>query len=293
MSGLRSTARRSAPSGARASALLGVVAAVTLAATACSADAEDAGPPQDAASVSELQSQSAEAGEPQDDAGQDASGPHGSSQDDDAAEESPAPESEELLTEPEIAEILLTASELPFTPDSHSTLTGLDFFEDQLGAAADVYTESFGEGECASAMDRINADLVGESPELGVVQEYQHELADRTESLYVWMLGLQEPPNSGAVWDRVTEACTAEPLQGETDSVNFEAFENHDFRGLELNMEVHDGESMVEVLGFSASVDYGRHLLMVSAANMDAETFDAIVERQADKLATFDHQVTD
>lgn len=292
MSGLRSTARRSAPAATRASALLGV-AAVTLAATACTADAEDGGPAQDVASVSGLPSQSAEADEPQDASGADGSAPDGTSQDDDGAEESPAPESEELLTEREIAQILLTESELPFTPDSHSTLTGLDFFQDQLGVAAEVYTESFGEGECTAAMDQINADLVGESPERGVVQEYQRELTDRTESLYVWMLGLQEPPNSGAVWDRVTEACTAAPLEWETDSVNFEAFEAHDFRGLELNMEVHDGESMVEVFGFSASVDYGRHLLMVSAANMDAETFDAIVERQADKLATFDHQLTD
>lgn len=153
-----------------------------------------------------------------------------------------------------------------------------------------MYTESFGEGECASAMDRINADLIGERPELGVVQEYQHELGDRTESLYVWMLGLEESPDSGAIWDRVIEACTAQPLRGETDSVDFEAYEAHDFRGLELDMEVHDGESVVEVLGFSASMDYGRHLLMVSAANMDAETFDAIVELQAKKLATFDHQ---
>lgn len=298
MSGLRSTARRSAPSANRASALLGIAAAVTLAATACSADPQDSGPEQNTASVSGLPSQSAEAGAPQDasaedGSAQDPSAEDGSSQDDDGAEASPAPASEELLTEREIAQILLTESELPFTPDSHSTLTGLDFFEDQLGAAAEVYTESFGEGECAAAMDRINADLVGESPERGVVQEYQRELTDRTESLYVWMLGLQEPPNSGAVWDRVTEACAAAPLEGETDSVDFEPFEAHDFRGLELNMEVYDGESMVEVLGFSASVDYGRHLLMVSAANMDAETFEAIVERQADKLATFDHQLTD
>lgn len=211
-------------------------------------------------------------------------------QDESGAEVSAEPEPQELLTQREISQILLTQSELPFAPDSHSTLTGLDFFQNQLGVAAEVYTESFGEGECASAMDRINADLIGERPELGVVQEYQHELGGRTESLYVWMLGLEESPDSGAIWDRVIEACTAQPLRGETDSVDFEAYEAHDFRGLELDMEVHDGESLVEVLGFSASMDYGRHLLMVSAANMDAETFDAIVELQAKKLATFDHQ---
>ena len=107
------------------------------------------------------------------------------------------------------------------------------------------------------------------------------------------MLGLGDPPDSGAIWDRIVEACAAEPLRGETDSVDVEPFEAHDFRGLELDMQIHDGESMVQVLGFSASVDYGRHLLMVSAANMDAETFDVIVERQAEKLASFDHQRTD
>ncbi|MCH8564202.1 hypothetical protein LTH96_00420 [Nesterenkonia sp. LB17] len=228
-----------------------------------------------------------EAGEP------DGSADEDPAEDETGTEESAASDADELLTEREISQVLVTESELPFAPDSHSTLTGLNFFKDQLGAAAEVYTESFGEGECASAMDRINADLIGERPELGVVQEYKHELADRTESLYVWMLGLEDPPESAVIWDRVIEACTAEPLRGETDSVDVEAFEAHDFRGLELNMKVHDGESMVEVLGFSASVDYGRHLLMVSAANMDAETFDAIVERQAGKLATFDHQRTD
>lgn len=284
--------------------MLGVIAAVTLSATACSPDSEDSGQAQDAAALSAVSSESGEGAESQQ-----------GSADQDAADENPADQDagdqdagdseggsveaatdsgpEELLTQREIAQILLTESELPFTPDSHSTLTGLDFFQDELGATAEVYTESFGEGECASAMDRINADLIGESPERGVVQEYQHELADRTESLYVWMLGLQDQPNSGAVWDRVIEACAGQPLQAETDSVDFEAFEAHDFRGLELEMEVFDGESVVEVLGFSASTDYGRHLLMVSAANMDAETFEEIVELQAEKLATFDHELTD
>ncbi|TDS87553.1 hypothetical protein [Nesterenkonia aurantiaca] len=287
MSGLRSTARRAAPSATRTAGLLGMIAAATLSATACSSDSEDLGQAQDAAGLSAVSAESAETAG-QSSADQDAGDPEGGS-----AEEATESGPEELLTQREIAQILLTESELPFTPDSHSTLTGLDFFQDQLGATAEVYTESFGEGECTSAMDRINADLIGDSPERGVVQEYQHELADRTESLYVWMLGLEDRPNSSAVWDRVVEACTGQPLQAETDSVDFEAFEAHDFRGLELEMEVYDGESMVEVLGFSASKDYGRHLLMVSAANMDAETFEEIVESQAEKLATFDHELTD
>lgn len=279
--------------------MLGVIAAVTLSATACSSDSEDSGQAQDAAALSAVSSESGEAAESEQGAAdQDAAGENPADQDagdpeDGSVEAATDSGPEELLTQREIAQILLAESELPFTPDSHSTLTGLDFFQDELGATAEVYTESFGEGECASAMDRINADLIGESPERGVVQEYQHELADRTESLYVWMLGLQDQPNSGAVWDRVIEACAGQPLQAETDSVDFEAFEAHDFRGLELEMEVFDGESVVEVLGFSASTDYGRHLLMVSAANMDAETFEEIVELQAEKLATFDHELTD
>ena len=307
MSGLRATTRPaapSAPSALRGSGLLAVVAAAVLAATGCSADAEDSSPAQDASTLSDASSGSAEAAEAEQDdteptdAGQNEAGQNeddqaATDQDQGGADESAEPDAEELLTQREIAQVLLTESELPFTPDSHSTLTGLDFFKDQLGAAAEIYTESFGEGECTSAMDRINADLIGESPERGVVQEYQHELTDRTESLYVWMLGLEDQPNSGAVWDRVIDACTAQPLQGETDSVEFDAFEAHDFRGLELDMEVHDGESLVEVLGFSASMDYGRHLLMVSAANMDAETFDAVVERQAEKLAAHEHELTD
>ncbi|GAA1155191.1 hypothetical protein [Nesterenkonia sandarakina] len=293
MIGLRSSSRRAAPSATRTTRLLAVLAAATLTMTACSPGAEDPQPAQDAAAASSLPAESPESGSPGSASPESGSAPEGgddADQDESGTEASADPEPQELLTQREISQILLTQSELPFTPDSHSTLTGLDFFQNQLGVAAEVYTESFGEGECASAMDRINADLIGERPELGVVQEYQHEHDDRTESLYVWMLGLEESPDSGAIWDRVVEACTAQPLRGETDSVDFEAYEAHDFRGLELDMEVHDGESVVEVLGFSASMDYGRHLLMVSAANMDAETFDAIVELQAKKLATFDHQ---
>lgn len=288
MIGLRSSSRRAAPSATRTTHLLAVLAAATLTMTACSPGAEDPQPAQDAAAASSLPAASPESGSPE--SGSAPEGGDDADQDESGTEASAEPEPQELFTQREISQILLTQSELPFTPDSHSTLTGLDFFQNQLGVAAEVYTESFGEGECASAMDRINADLIGERPELGVVQEYQHEHDDRTESLYVWMLGLEESPDSGAIWDRVVEACTAQPLRGETDSVDFEAYEAHDFRGLELDMEVHDGESVVEVLGFSASMDYGRHLLMVSAANMDAETFDTIVELQAKKLATFDHQ---
>lgn len=288
MIGLRSSSRRAAPSATRTTHLLAVLAAATLTMTACSPGAEDPQPAQDAAAASSLPAASPESGSPE--SGSAPEGGDDADQDESGTEASAEPEPQELFTQREISQIPLTQSELPFTPDSHSTLTGLDFFQNQLGVAAEVYTESFGEGECASAMDRINADLIGERPELGVVQEYQHEHDDRTESLYVWMLGLEESPDSGAIWDRVVEACTAQPLRGETDSVDFEAYEAHDFRGLELDMEVHDGESVVEVLGFSASMDYGRHLLMVSAANMDAETFDTIVELQAKKLATFDHQ---
>lgn len=290
MIGLRSMVRPAVPCATRTRGLLALFAAGTLAvtATACSSGVEDSATMQDAAAMSspshgsaETDAQDTDAQEGEEDSGEDAS---------DQAEES---EPAELLTEREISQVLLAESELPFTPDSHSTLTGLDFFKDQLGAAAEVYTESFGTGECAAGMDRINADLIGERPELGVVHEYQHELPGRTVSLYVWMLGLEDPPDSGAIWDRVIEDCTAEPLRGETDSVDIEAFEAHDFRGLELDMEVHDGDSLVEVLGFSASIDYGRHLLMVSAANMDAETFDEVVERQSEKLATFEHHRTD
>lgn len=285
MIGLRSTARRAAPSATRATGLVAAVAAAALCAVACSAAAEDLSPAQEAAAASSLPSQDLESAEgaAEDESGDDESG------EDESVESGPA----ELLSEQEISQILLTQSELPFTPDRHSTLTGLDFFTDQLGAAAEVYTEGFGEGACTSAMDRVNADLIGERPERGVVQEYHHVLADRTESLYVWMLGLGDQPNSKMIWDRVLDACTTQPLRGETDSVDIEPFAAHDFRGLELEMEVHDGESMVEVLGFSASIDYGSHLLMVSAANMDAETFDSIVERQAEKLAAFEHQRTE
>lgn len=278
MFGLRSNARSIAPSVTRASGLIATVAAAALLSSGC---AQSSSSSQDRDSAAAVSSSDASSSEPVE---------ADSTTDEADADEDSAAEPEHLLTEREIGQILLSASDLPFTPDTHSMMTGVDFFQDQLGAEDDTYTQSFGTNECTSAMDRINSDLVGESPQGGVVQEYTHELEDRTESLYVWMLGLEDAADSSLIWDGVIDACMDEPLQSDTDTVSFEAFQAEGFRGIELEMDVHNGESMVEVLGFSASQDFGRHLLMVSAANMEADTFREIVESQAEKLASFQPQ---
>ncbi|GAA1138522.1 hypothetical protein [Nesterenkonia lutea] len=283
MTGLRSAASRAAPSRARASGLIALIAAAALSLSACSE-----GPSGTTDSSAAVGASAGSAGSPAED---EASPEAGSAED--AGDADTDGEPEEMLSEQEIAQILLSESELPFTPDRHSTQTGLNFFQEQLSAQPEIYTESFGDGACTSAMDQVNAELVGEDPQGGVVQEYEHELEDRTESLYVWMLGLPDPQDSAAVWDGVVEACADQPLRGETDSVRVDAFESQGFEGIELHMDVHNGEGMVEVLGYSASTDYGRHLLMVSAANMDAHTFREVVELQAAKLATHAHQQTD
>lgn len=277
MFGLRSNARESAPSATRVSGLIAAVAAAALLSSGCAQGSSSSQDTDSAAAVSSTDASSTDPAEA------DSTTAEGDADDG----EDSAAEPEHLLTEREIGQILLSESDLPFTPDTHSMMTGVDFFEDQLGAEDDTYTESFGTNECTSAMDRINSDLVGESPQGGVVQEYTHELEDRTESLYVWMLGLEDAADSSLIWDAVIDACMDEPLQSETDTVSFEAFQAEGFRGIELEMDVHNGESMVEVLGFSASQDFGRHLLMVSAANMEADTFREIVESQAEKLTSF------
>lgn len=292
MTGTRSAARGAAPPKARAPGFTALIAAAALALTGCAQGAGDPSLASDSASAAGP----SDAAAPSDGAESDASS--GESESESGASSPPAAEGaenepEELLEEQAIAEILLTESELPFTPDRHSTFTGLDFFQEQLAVDEDIYTENFGGGACAAAMDQVNAELVGESPQGGVVQEYEHQLEDHTESLYVWMLGLEEPQDSTAVWEQVLDACADAPLRGETDSVRVKPFEARDFEGIELDMEVHNGEGMVEVLGYSASVDYGRHLLMVSAANMKAETFSTIVELQADKLASYRYENDD
>ncbi len=293
---MRSAARGAAPPKARATGFAALIAAAALSLTGCAQGAGDPSLASDSASAADptgpaAPSDGAEAGASSSDSESGSSDPASgaSSAPTEEGSESES-EPEELLEEQEIAEILLTESELPFTPDRHSTFTGLDFFQEQLAVGADVYTENFGEGACAAAMDRVNAELVGESPQGGVVQEYEHQLEDRTESLYVWMLGLEEPQDSAAVWEQVLDHCADTPLRGETDSVRVKPFEVREFEGIELDMDVHNGEGMVEVLGYSASLDYGRHLLMVSAANMKAETFSTIVELQADKLATYRYE---
>ncbi|MBE1514671.1 hypothetical protein [Nesterenkonia halotolerans] len=298
MTGMRSAARGAAPPKARAPGFTALIAAAALSVTGCAQGAGDPSLASDSASAADVadSSDGAESGASSAESGAASS----ESEPDSGASSSPAAEDaesesepEELLEEQEIAEILLTESELPFTPDRHSTFTGLDFFQEQLAVEEDIYAENFGDGACAAAMDRVNAELVGESPQGGVVQEYEHQLEDRTESLYVWMLGLEEPQDSAAVWDQVLDACAGTPLRGETDSVQVKPFEAQEFEGIELDMDVHNGEDMVEVLGYSASVDYGRHLLMVSAANMEAETFSTIVELQAEKLAAYRYENAD
>lgn len=204
------------------------------------------------------------------------------------SEEEPLDGAAAVLAEEDMAELLLTEEEFPFSPDELEEFRGTDYFHEHIGVAAETYVENFGDQECARQMDTINERLVGEEPVDGVLREASRHIGAGDETIFVWVLSYEEPPDREALWDEVLEACEDTVLEAETDRVGFSVFEQDGFRGMELDMIVDNGLDVLEVEGFSATVEYENTLLMISAVNVEEEDFEAAVRAQAEKLEAFD-----
>lgn len=197
-------------------------------------------------------------------------------------------ETADPIAEEDMAEILLTETEFPFSLDAMEELRGTDYFHEHIGVAGEIYVQNFGQQECARQMDTINERLVGEEPVGGIMREASRDAGAGDETVFVWILSYRQAPERETLWDEVLEACEGTVLEAETDQVGFSAFEQGGFRGMALDMIVDNGLDVLEMDGFSATAEYGNALLMVSAANMEAEDFRAVVSAQVEKLEAFD-----
>ncbi|GAB3193863.1 hypothetical protein [Nesterenkonia suensis] len=188
------------------------------------------------------------------------------------------------LEEEEIAALLLDEEELPLAPDSLVEEAGADYFQEHIGVVGDTYVRAFGEDECARQMDSVNERLVGEAPQDGVIRQVVRDVEGGQERLYLWMLSYQEPVDSAQIWDDVLDACAGHRLEDGADVIDFEAFAAGGFRGLTMEMGVGAEDDSVEMEGFSATRDLGSNLMMISAVNIDAATFEEVVEAQSRKI---------
>ncbi|WP_146340040.1 hypothetical protein [Nesterenkonia sp. NBAIMH1] len=215
-------------------------------------------------------------------------------------EESPAEDDEPSEPEPfsgeEMTEILLTSGELPETPTGHSTHTGLDWFTEELAVESTAYADAFGESECASALDTINVDLVGEEAQEGLAHEYQRTTGEddgdaedaATETLVVWALAYPADTSreTAELWEDLAASCE-DDLERGGDTISVEPLEPSDdelFTGMSLTITMSDGDDAAEIDVFSATADVGPNTVMLSAVNMDRSTFVDLLDAQEDKI---------
>lgn len=260
----------------RVSAALLALSALTL--TACSssdpAAAETAGAPYAAVSTEESAA-AAEAGEGMGAAPE--SERSASSAEGDAAEAGEIEEAPAALSEEEILGLLLDEEEMPLEVLEFAETTGAEYFHERMGVNQGVYTEGFGESECAAAMDAVNVDLIGGDPLEGVIREVGY--ADG--SMALWMLSYDRQADSAQVWEDLLGACESTVLENETETAEFASFSHGAFGGMSMQMDFEDGSA---VEGWFATVDYGENLVMISAINVDQSVFEQLVEAQSAKL---------
>lgn len=266
---------------ARASAALLTLSALTL--TACSssdsAAAETSGAPYAAVSTEESAA-AAEAGEGMGAASEGepaASSAEGEAAEGDSAEPGEIQEAPAALSEEEILGLLLDEEEMPLEVLEFAETTGTEYFHERMGVNQGVYTEGFGESECAAAMDAVNVDLIGDDPLEGVIREVGYAEG----SMALWMLSYDRPADSAHIWEDLLGACEGAVLENETEAAEFASFYHGEFGGMSMQMDFEDGST---VEGWFATVDYGENLVMISAINVDQPVFEQLVEAQSAKL---------
>ncbi len=210
-----------------------------------------------------------------------------------ATAESAGPEAPGALDEDQKLEVLLSAGDLPASPESHSTHTGVSYFLDYIAVEYTQYQETFGETPCAAIMDRINVDLVGEEPLGGLVHSYRmpEDQEEHSPQVYAWILSFDEQVDTARIWDRVLEECGGTQLEAGDESVEISRLALAEDFGLDVDgirMVVHSQDeplSAGSAVRHSMTVDFGQNLVMVAAVGLDQEDFTAVAETQLSKLA--------
>lgn len=226
----------------------------------------------------------------------------GEGTDDDAAAEETAPAEPDALSEQEKYELLLSSEDLPARPESHTTHSGVSYFEENIAVEYTQYQDTFGDTECAVLMDRINVDLVGDDPLEGLAHIYslpatvQDDDAEQegeaySPQVYVWALSYDQAVDTSEIWEDVYENCSDSQLATEDEYVEILPLELEDDHGLSLggvSMLIHrEGEPMEDgaAMRHSMTVDFGDNLVVLSAVGLDSEGFAALAEVQLEKLA--------
>lgn len=194
------------------------------------------------------------------------------------------------LESAQMMDALISPSDLSEVPEGHSTHSGADYFHQEIAVEFQDYRDRFGPGECASTMDSINVDLVGEGAEEGLMHIYSFSDAQGEQQsglLYVWMLSYDHAVNTSPVWRDVDDHCSGEQLQNGDDSVGVTAFDAGDFTGVQLSIQRESEDRAEDFTTFSASVDAGENLVMMSSVGLGEERFREVVQTQEQKLAQF------
>ncbi|WP_022872206.1 hypothetical protein [Nesterenkonia alba] len=204
----------------------------------------------------------------------------------DEATEEAQDEPLERLEDEEFGRLLLSASDLPESPDEHSTHRGAAWLEENIAVESTAYRDNFGDDPCAEAMDEVNPRLVGEHGVTGQLHEYRRALEnERSERIVVWGLGFEDgtEPDSDDLWDDLLGACSGDGLENDTETITVTAFEHDPFRGMTLRITPRDNDAD-PVEFHSATAEVGQNLVMVSAANVSPETFEELIETQIRKI---------
>ncbi|WP_150461711.1 hypothetical protein [Nesterenkonia ebinurensis] len=217
----------------------------------------------------------------------------GTDETDVAATVTTAPGSPEVLEDEEKLEILLSASDLPQLPEGHSTHTGVSYFQDYIAVEYTQYQETFGDTPCATSMDRINVDLVGQQPLSGLAHAYQlsQDEDEYSPQVYAWVLSFHDQVDTAEIWDRIQEQCGGTQLEAGDESVEISRLELSEDFGLDVDgitMVVHSQNEPLNAgsaVRHSMTVDFGHNLVMLAAVGLTDDTFSTLAEAQLAKLA--------
>lgn len=202
------------------------------------------------------------------------------------------------LSHDEKIDVLLSSADLPVSPEGHATHDGLSYFQESIAVEYTHYTETFQETECATAMDRINVDLIGEDPQSGLAHAYTLPPEEESDDeyrpqVYVWMLSYDREVDTSSVWSYVHEHCTAGQLQSGAEQVEIEPFALGDSAELStdgVSMVIHRDGAPIDsaaAVRHSMTVDFGDNLVMLSAVGLSESEFAELAAVQAQKLADY------
>lgn len=216
--------------------------------------------------------------------------------DDDAVAEEAASPEPEALNEEEKYDLLLSSEDLPSRPESHTTHSGVSYFEENIAVEYSQYQDTFGETECAVKMDRINVDLVGEDPLEGLAHIYSLPAIEESgeaysPQAYVWVLSYDHAVDTSEIWAEVYDNCSDSQLETEDEYVEILPLEFEDDYGLSvggISMLIHREDEPLEdgaALRHSMTVDFGDNLVVLSTVGLDSEGFAELADVQLEKLA--------